>query len=135
MESRARPSPNASKENLDIQVQIDDLGQLENGWHDGDGLAPSREGLDWLGRQFAIEYPDSLPPPYIFATPEGEVLAEWFIGPNSASLEVNLNDMSGYWHNLNMQIRKDEERTLDLRDSGEWAWLIAELQSLAKGIE
>ena len=32
--------------NLEIQAQLDDLRHLENGWLDGDGLAPSRDGLD-----------------------------------------------------------------------------------------
>lgn len=110
---------------MDIQAQLIELRHLENGWLDGDGLAPNCDGLDWLAVQFTAEYPDGLPRPHIYPTPEGGVLAEWWIGPDSASLEVNLKDRSGYWHDLNLQTRKDEERTLNLCESDEWAWLNA----------
>lgn len=133
MATHATSPPQTAKDNLDIQAQIDDLRQLEDAWLDGDGLAPSPEGLDWLAKQFAIEYPDAdLPLPYIFPTPEGGVLAEWFIGSNSASLEANFNDRSAYWHNLNLQTRKDEERTLDLQESSDWAWFKARLLALVE---
>ena len=75
---------------------------------------------------------ERLPRPYICPAPEGGVQAEWPIGHNEASLEVNLEDRSGYRHNLNMRTDEDEERELDLRDSGEWAWFNARLRRLAE---
>ena len=49
--------------NLNIQAQLDELRHLENGWFDGDGLAPSLEGLDWLTTQFTADHYDALPRP------------------------------------------------------------------------
>ena len=60
---------------------------------------------------------------------------EWSIGQNDVSLEVNLSNCSGYWHNLNLQTGKDEERLLNLGDSEEWDWLKARVQRLMESVE
>lgn len=119
----------------DVTAQMDDLRNLKDGWRDGDGLAPSHKGLDWLEAKLSNEYPDHLPLPRIYPTFEGSVQLEWSIGPNDASLEVNLSDRSGYWHNLNLQTGKDEERLMDLDNSGAWDWLNAKLQRLVESEE
>lgn len=119
----------------DVSAQLDDLRNLKDGWYDGDGLAPSHEGLDWLDARLSNEYPDHLPLPRIYPTFEGGVQLEWSIGPNDASLEVNLSGYSGYWHNLNLRTVEDEERLLNLEDSGEWNWLNAKLQRLTESEE
>ena len=119
----------------DVTAQLDDLRNLKDGWYDGDGLAPSHEGLDWLEARLSNEYLNLLPLPRIYPTVEGGVQLEWSIGSNDTSLEVNLSDHSGYWHNLNLRIAKDEERYLSLEDRGEWNWLNAELQRLVESEE
>ena len=118
----------------DVTTQLDYLRTLKDGWYDGDGLAPSHEGLDWLKSKLN-EYPKRLPLPLIYPTLEGGVQLEWSIGPNDTSLEVNLSDRSGYWHNLNLRTAKDEERLLNLDDREEWDWLNAKLQRLLENAE
>ena len=54
---------------------------------------------------------------------------------NDASLEVNLSDRSGYWHNLNLRTGKDEERLLNLEGSKEWDWLSSRLQRLTESAD
>ena len=117
---------------MNIQAQLDELRHLENGWFDGDGLAPSLEGLDWLTTQFTADHYDALPRPYIFPTPQGCVRAEWSVGHNSAILEINLEDRSGYWYSRNRLTDIDEERTLNLCESDEWAWLNARLRRFSE---
>ncbi len=119
----------------DVISQLDDLRNLKDGCYDGDGLAPSHEGLGWLEAKLSNEYLNLLPLPRIYPTFEGGVQFEWSIGPNDTSLEVNLSDRSGYWHNLNLRTGKDEERVLNLGDSGEWDWLTAKLQRLTESVE
>lgn len=123
------------KDRKDVTAQLDALRNLKDGWYDGDGLALSNKGLDWLGAKFSDQYPDYLPLPRIYPTFEGGVRLEWSIGPNDASLEVNLSDRSGYWHNLNLQTDKDEERLLNLGDSGEWNWLNSKLRLFMESAE
>ncbi len=118
-----------------VTAQLDDLRNLKDGWLDGDGLAPSHEGLNWLQAKFSDQYLDHLPLPRIYPTFEGGVQLEWSISPNDASLEINLSDRSGYWHNLNLRTDKDEERLLNLEDGGEWDWLSARLQFLTESAE
>ena len=112
----------------DVPAQMDDLRNLKDGWYDGDGLATSHKGLDWLDARLSNEYECRLPLPRIYPTFEGGVQLEWSIGPNDASLEVNLSDRSGYWHKLNLHTDRDEERVLNLEDGGECNWLSARLQ-------
>ena len=48
---------------LYISAQIDDLRLLNDGWLEGQGKAPSKEGLDWLSQAFDSNYSGDLPLP------------------------------------------------------------------------
>ena len=124
----------------DIGHQLERLRDLKDGWADGmqpaggwgegHGKAPSREGLDWLLEQFTRHYPQHAPRPYIYPTPEGGVQAEWSLGPNEVSLEVDLAGRTAEWHCLNLQTNLSSERrmALDLVDS--WQWIADEVRRL-----
>ena len=121
---------------LDIVAQLDDLRNLKVGWYDGYGKAPSHEGLDWLAKKFVSEYPDDLPLPYAYPTPEGGVQMEWSIGVYDISLEVDFAEQTGDWHNLNLhKVEEADTRTLRLADSGDWDWLSAEIRRLTESVE
>ena len=55
---------------LDIPAQLDDFRHMQDGWLEGEGLAPSHDGLDWLTATFTQRYQTELPLPYIYPTPE-----------------------------------------------------------------
>ena len=128
-------------EPLDVTAQLDGLRNLKDGWADGVqyagdwgkgyGKAPSHVGLDWLSARLADEYPDDLPRPYIYPTPEGAVQLEWPIGSNEAEIEVNLIDHSGEWYRSDVASDDEDEKTLDLNDANSWAWIVAELRRLS----
>ena len=122
-------------DSLNVSAQLDDLRNMKDGWYEGDGFAPSHEGLDWLDAAFPREYDHRLPLPRIYPTFDGGAQLEWMIGQNDASLEVDFSERSGYWHNLNLDTDKDEERLLNLGDSGEWGWLNARLRRLMESAE
>ena len=125
----------------DIPAQLDELRNLKDGWADGIqhpsdwgsgyGKAPSHEGLDWLGDTLEREYPDHLPLPRIYPTPEGGVQMEWTLGRIDISLEIDLRDHTGYWHWVDVNdFDKEGEKALDLDDSDSWAWIAAEIRRL-----
>ena len=130
---------------LDIDRRLDELRELEDGWADGMqvasdwgsgyGKAPSEEGLDWLSAQFAARYDEELPKPRLYPMPEGGVQAEWRIGQNDASLEIDLEKHSAEWHCLNFATDEVCERILDLDTPSAWEWLAKEVRSLGTAAE
>ena len=117
-------------EHVDISAQLDELRLMQNGWLEGEGLAPSHEGLDWLSRVFDDHYPENLPLPYLYPTEEGGVQAEWSLGPKEVSLEIELSSHSGEWHVLDMETNAVSERTLNIKDAGDWKWLVEQIRQM-----
>ena len=105
---------------LDISAQIYDLRELKDGWLEGQGKAPSKEGLDWLSQAFDNYYPSDLPLPYLYPTEPGGVQAEWSLGRNEITLEIDLAEHSGYFHALHMEDDTEETRRLDLGSETQW---------------
>src|SRR5262249_40569527 len=104
---------------LDFQAQLDDLRTLRDGWLDGNGYAPTTDGLDWLAEAFEDHYSDNLRPPYVYPVPEGGVRLEWSIAPQDVSLEINLRERSGEWHSLNLETDEEEVQLLNLDNKGD----------------
>ncbi len=117
---------------LDIRGRLDELRRLEDGWLDGDGKAPGSEELEWLAAGFDQHYPDDLPMPYLYPTPEGGVQAEWSLSDNEISLEVNLVTHRADWHRLDQETDADYVRELDLDNENDWAWVASEVRLMAK---
>lgn len=117
---------------LDIGVQIAELKLLKPGWMDGRGIAPSHSGLDWLMEATNKFYPDDLPLPYLYPTPEGGVQAEWPLKPWEISLEIDLDARVGNWHALNLDDDTEQIRTLNLDAASDWQWLNGEVRQLAE---
>lgn len=80
---------------LDVSARVEQLGLLRDGWHDGSGLAPARDGLRWLATAWEAHWPVDAPLPRLFPTPEGGVQAEWTIKQLSVSVEIDLSAKRG----------------------------------------
>ena len=106
---------------------------IQDGWLDGQGLAPSPEGLDWLTNLFADQYPDSLPFPYVYPVAEGGVQLEWPFAPQDATLEISFEEMAGYWHVLDHETDEVEEKTLDFAEDSSWNWVVGRIRDIAGG--
>lgn len=115
---------------LDIRVRLDELKLLRHGWHDGEGLAPDPTGLDRLADAFDMFYPDNVPLPYLFPTPEGRVLAEWSLKPWSPSLEIDLATRLGDWHTLNCDTDEEVTKELNLIQAVDWIWLLEQITNM-----
>ena len=120
---------------LDVPAQLDDFRGMRAGWLDGEGLAPSQAGLDWLADRFDRCYPNDVPLPYLYPTPEGGVQAEWSLGTREVSLNVNLSTHRAEWAWVDVLTDAEAERTLNLDDVADWNWFAAELRRMAEVIQ
>lgn len=130
----------------EIRARLDHFRKLEDGWADGIqhasdwgsgyGKAPSDSGLDWLADTFTSHYPEDLPRPDLYPTTEGGVQAEWSLGKQEISLEVNLETHMSYWHRSDFTDKfcddNDEEHHLSLDEKKNWDWFIAEIRRFAE---
>ena len=114
----------------DVATRIEELRVLTNGWLDGAGLALSSDGLDWFSLSFDEIYPPDMVLPYLYPTPEGNLLAEWSIGDNSCSLEVILTTRQAEFHNLDLKTHNDSAQTIDLTEQNGWQSLVQVLRDL-----
>lgn len=114
-------------DDLDTGARLEELKTLRNGWLDGKGIAPTRNGLDWLAEAFQRNYPDELLPPYLYPTAEGGVQAEWSVNDWEVTLEIDLNQHQGQWHALDMANAQEQEKSLNLNEPADWQWLATEI--------
>lgn len=106
-----------------INDQIDRLASMNDGWLDGDGAAPSQEGLEALRTLL-----ESLAPrPTLYPTPEGGVQAEWSIGDREISLEIDLDSLKAEWHDLNTSTTESSLKEVDLNKPTDLCWIAQQL--------
>lgn len=108
---------------LDVALQLEDLRKLEDGWLNGEGVAPPAEGLEWLADAFGKHYPEELPLPRIYPTPPGGAQLEWTLGSNGVSVEVDLTARVAEWFVLDLSSMEDEMDSLDLSVPTGWSIL------------
>lgn len=116
---------------LDVSARVEQLGLLRDGWHDGSGLAPARDGLRWLAAAWEAHWPADAPLPRLFPTPEGGVQAEWTIKQLSLSVEIDLSVKRGAL----LEVKTDSgdivfDEEVDLASDAGWQ-LIAQRVQLA----
>ena len=101
------------------------LKKMHNGWLDGDGLAPSSMGLDWLQGVFLKNYPGNLPQPCIYPTVEGNVQVEWSLNVSEITMVVNLSTHIAEWQAVEFGVAGPfDEYTINLDDDSGWKKII-----------
>ncbi len=115
----------------DIPARFEELRTLKNGWLDGQGVAPSTEGLEWLASLLDKDYPDKLPLPYVYPVAEGGVQLEWSLKPREVSLEIEFGSKRGEWHLLNLETKQEESRSMNLSDDAAWQWVFDRLMEVS----
>lgn len=120
---------------LDLIVRIDEIKQLRDGWFDGKGSAFDSSQLDWIVMSFQNLYPDEAKLPYLFPTPEGNLLAEWSLGQNCISLDIDLNTKLAEWHVLNLVNNEVDEQEYDLNLSNDWKSIANRIKDLGGASE
>jgi hypothetical protein len=119
---------------LDIASRLDEISNLQDGWLDGQGHAPSKDGLVQLGKLFDTSFDADLALPFIYPTAEGGVQAEWNMNDWAVTLEIDLATFRGEYQALNLNNTLCDERTIDLSIPDGWVDLNAALNQLEKQI-
>lgn len=106
------------------------LQELKDGWFNGDGLAPSGDGLSWLhewmGKMITFF---SAPCPFIYPTTDGGVSLEWDIGGVDFTIKVNLETRSA------VITDGDDEKFARLSDAGNSKWIADRILELSGPVE
>jgi hypothetical protein len=110
---------------------------LSDGWLDGEGLAPSHDGLNWLLKRFFSSYPHKIPAPYLCPIEQGGVCAEWVCGSKRASLRVVFKERDkARWFSSDTQSIDDSFfYELNLDDNKDLKWLINNLKKFYSASE
>jgi hypothetical protein len=117
---------------LDVGVRIDELLLMKNGWLDGEGLAPDPSGLRWFAAAFDASFPDDLPLPCLFPTPEGGIQAEWSLEGHEIEMEIDLKTRTGELLILNPQENEEEtNHSVNLSSPEGWKLLAEEIRRIA----
>ncbi|MEI6604820.1 MAG: hypothetical protein WCP35_05895, partial [Verrucomicrobiota bacterium] len=72
---------------IDVAARCEELAQLKDGWLDGEGKAPTKEGLAAFTQAWDGASAEALPLPYLYPTPEGGIQMEWRQGDWEISAE------------------------------------------------
>ena len=113
---------------MHVPTRLEEFKKIENGWLDGDGMAPDHEGLDWLIGAFKSHFHDEAMPPRTYPTEDGRVRMEWSIKNNAMILEIDLTTHTGDWLWFDRNSSADHERILDLDKPSSWKWLVSEVR-------
>lgn len=120
-----------------IHERIKELAQLQDGWLNGEGVAPNAAALQKLERAFNELYARDLTEPYLYPTPEGNVLAEWPFEHCDMSLDINLADFSAWFHNFRRDRGSEVELNLqldpDVTDTAGWRMLNDVVRKIGAG--
>ncbi|MEN2993685.1 MAG: hypothetical protein ABDH91_09070 [Bacteroidia bacterium] len=115
--------------------RLRELSKLPEGWLDGEGAPISSAAKRWVRGFLRRYYPPTLPPPYLYPTPQGGISLEWDIQPYMPSLEIDAMGQLGYWHALapSNPDSSSEDRELSLNDPSQIKWLIERLRAYDRG--
>ena len=111
-----------------IGPRLNEFRHMKNGWLEGEGLAPSHEGLDWLTASFEEHYPADLPNPHLFPMEEGGVRAEWAFGPNRIIMEIDLKSRRADWLWFHTETHAEEVREgMNMDEPKVWGWVAEQI--------
>ena len=104
-------------------AKFDNLAALDDGWFEGQGIAPDKGFLAAVAERFIGIYPEDLPLPFIIPTPEGNLLLEWDT-QGSPSIDLELESMQAVFHAFQPS-GEDVERDFTLVTDDDWAEFFA----------
>ena len=108
---------------MDVGSRLDELRDLQDGWLDGDGVAPDHAGLDWLSGVFKMYYPDDVQLPHTYPTEDGGISLEWSSDAWEIDIEVDLKKHTGEWYAFDKNDKNcEEEKNLELDRPDDWKW-------------
>lgn len=118
------------------------LTTLENGWLDGEGLAPNKEVLLWLAKNLkenliwhgSVISLQDLSDPYCYPTFEGNVSLEWYSKKFDISLLIDMKTLICYFSFVNVKDEdkdeSDQEGEFSLTSKSDWVLFNSRLEVL-----
>jgi hypothetical protein len=128
---RSESTREVEVEQVELPMRLKDFSLLKEGWLDGLGKAPPKEGIQWLSDEWRKFYPDDLPQPYAYPTPEGDVQLEWTLGKWELSAEINLIERNTDFGAVNVVSAASADEKVDLKEKAGWDRLIRLIRSYA----
>lgn len=107
-------------ESNDVNMRIDELLVLEDGWLGGVGSALSRDGLEWLRKQFTDHWPDEVPIPFLYPTPEGGIRTEWSSIEWEISAEIDIAIKQAEFVSIPLVEGEIDEAVISLATPADW---------------
>ena len=118
---------------LDVIYRLDEISLLEDGWLNGEGIAPKKHELEWFLNMFEGNFDKNLPLPFIFPTPEGGIQTEWSFQNYEISLKIDFESKDANYHELNFLDDSEVEEKFTLDNPQSWEKLNSKLNNLVKG--
>jgi hypothetical protein len=117
---------------LDVGARLEELKLLKEGWFDGQGSALDTQGLTWLTDTWDWLCPETVPLPYLYPTPNGNIQAEWSLGKFNLSLEIDIRQQNGVCQIMDMSTgidsANDQELSFNFKNNDEWKKLFDTVQ-------
>jgi hypothetical protein len=117
---------------LDITNRLEEIALLEEGWLNGEGVAPKKVDLDWFAEIFESNYDTSLPLPYLYPTPQGGLQAEWTTDKYDVSLNIDFTNKVAVYQALNLLTDEADDLKLKLTEKADWQTMNSKLINISK---
>ena len=118
-------------EPLDVPARLDELRSMKDGEFEGESIAPTHEGLNWLSGIFDYYFPDDLPLPNTYPTPDGSLEMEWSEGNQTVIFEIDLSTHEGDWFQFDKQSNYEESCKVNLDTKSAWDWVSSQIRQMA----
>jgi hypothetical protein len=120
----------------DLLGRLDDLILMQDGWLDGEGIAPDPNGIRWLADLWPIEMASDLDDPFAYPTPEGDLLLEWSFGRWEVSATIDLQAKTASLVSQHLDhLDQSDELDADLNDAQGWQAFTEFLRTRAAAIQ
>ena len=119
----------------DVAARCEEIGQLKDGWLEGEGIAPSPDRLQAFVNAWNAAATDRLPLPFIYPTPDGGIQMEWTQDIWEISAEVDLNELSAELLAVNVKTGESREADVVLVDPEGWEPMIDFVNQAGEGAE
>ncbi len=104
--------------NYAIATRMDELAQMQDGWFEGQGMAPDPEKMAVVADKLVADYPERLILPNIVPTQDGNLLLEWD-ADGTPSLDIQLDSFQASFHAFAPN-GADIERDFNLGNAADW---------------
>ncbi len=78
---------------------------------------------------FSSAYPETLPVPYVYPTPDGGISLEWDVAEHDISMEIS-PEREGWYHRLNLETGEEDEEHFNLNTAEGWRALFERIETL-----